>query len=356
MSLVCIDDYEKYAQEKLPKIIYEFFQSGAGRELSLKWNRTSFSRYRIRPRYMKKVDVRNLSTNVLGKPVSIPIGISPVAFHKLAHSDGECGSVKAAEDNQTIFILSSHSNSYIDEVARAAPNARKWLQLYIFQKRSITQDLIQEAESNGFEAIVLTVDFVAFGLRLVNIRNKFKLPPNLCSALLKKYQNNNVLNSLVDISDPTADWNYIKWLKTITNLPIVVKGILTAEDAVLAVEAGVSAILVSNHGARQLDTVPASIEVLPEIVQAVGSRVDVYMDGGIRDGTDIFKALALGAKMVFVGRPIIWGLNHDGEKGGKKILGILKRELDNVMALTGCTSISEINKDVVIHESFYSKI
>lgn len=355
-SLVCVEDYEKHAEQELPKTIFDFFASGAGRQRTLAWNRTAFSKYRIRPKYMHKVNNRILSTKILGKTVSMPIGISPTACQKLAHPDGECGSARAAQEFQTIFILSSHSNSYFEEIATAAPNSRKWLQLYVFKERSITKDLIKQAEDAGFEAIVLTIDFVAVGLRLSIIRNEFKLPSNLCSALLLKYQENNMINNVVDISDPTADWDYIKWLRDITNLPIVVKGVLTAEDAVLAADAGASAILVSNHGARQLDTVPATIEVLPEIVKAVGERVEVYMDGGIRDGTDIFKAIALGAKMVFIGRPVIWGLTKDGEEGAKKILTILKNELDNVMAISGCSQLTDVKPDMVVHESYYSKM
>jgi len=354
--LVCVNDYEEFAKQKLSKMNFEFYISGAGQQRTLEWNKTGYAKYRIRPKYMRKVKDRTMSTTILGKHVSLPIGISPTAFHKLAHPDGECATAKAAEALETILILSSHSNSTLEEVFQAAPNGRKWLQLYVLRNREITTDVIKRAEDSGIEAIILTIDFVVFGLRLVNMRNQFHLPPNLTSAILAKYQRQKLLKNFIHFSDPEADWDYIKWLKTITNLPIVVKGVLTAEDAVLAANAGASAILVSNHGARQLDSLPSTIEALPEIVKAVGNRVEVYMDGGIRDGTDAFKAFALGAKMVFIGRPAIWGLTRNGAEGVKDVLNILGNELDNAMAISGCSKLSDINQDMAVHESFYSKM
>ncbi|CAH1226109.1 unnamed protein product [Diabrotica balteata] len=176
------------------------------------------------------------------------------------------------------------------------------------------------------------------------------------SILLNKYKDSNTIKNFIDFSDPDADWSYITWLKSITKLPIVVKGVLTAEDAIAAADAGASAIIVSNHGARQLDSLPSTIEALPEVVKAVGRRIEVYMDGGIRDGTDVYKALGLGARMVFIGRPALWGLTHDGEKGVKKILEILKKELDNAMGITGCSKLTDINQDRVVHESYYARL
>lgn len=357
MSLLCVNDFEENAKQKLSKINFEFYLSGAGQQRTLEWNKTSYAKYRIRPKYMRRVSNRSTSTTILGKNVAVPIGISPTAFHKLAHPEGESGCARAAESFGSIFILSTHSNTSLEDVARAAPNGRKWLQTYILTNRKITEEVIKSAEAAGFEAIVLTVDFAVFGIRLVNIRNNFMVPPNLsASEILEKYRKDKLLENFVEFSDPNADWDYIKWLKTITDLPIVVKGVLTAEDATLAVKAGADAILVSNHGARQLDSLPATIEALPEVVKAVGSKVDVYVDGGIRDGTDVFKALAMGAKMVFIGRPAIWGLAHDGEAGVKEVIGILKNELDNAMAITGCATIKEITQDMVVHESYYSRL
>uniref|UniRef100_A0A6P7H671 (S)-2-hydroxy-acid oxidase n=1 Tax=Diabrotica virgifera virgifera TaxID=50390 RepID=A0A6P7H671_DIAVI len=262
----------------------------------------------------------------------------------------------AAQDLETIFILSSHSNSTFEEVSNAAPHGRKWLQLYIFHSREMTKDLVKSAEENGFEALVLTVDFTLFGIRRHLIRTEFIMPPYSQSILLKKYIDNNIISNYVDLGDLQADWSYITWLKTVTKLPIVVKGVLTAEDAIAAVDAGASAIFVSNHGARQLDSVPSTIEALPEVVKAVGHITEVYMDGGIRDGTDVYKALALGARMVFVGRPVVWGLFHDGEQGVKNILKMLKEELDNAMGISGCSKLTDVNQDRVVHKNYYAKL
>ncbi|XP_050498010.1 uncharacterized protein LOC126879107 isoform X2 [Diabrotica virgifera virgifera] len=355
-NLVCVNDYEEYARNNLSHMYFEYYHGGAGEEKTLEWNKTGFNKYRIRPKYMRPVNNRNLSISILGKPVAFPIGISPTAFHKLAHRDGECATAKATQDLDTIFILSSHSNSTFEEVIKAAPHGRKWLQMYIFQSREMIKDFAKVAEESGFEALVLTVDFTLKGLRRHFLRSEFVTPPHAQFVLLKRYQEKNTISSFVDLPDLDADWSCVRWLTTVTKLPIVIKGVLTAEDAIAAADAGASAILVSNHGARQLDSLPSTIEALPEVVKAVGHRVEVYMDGGIRDGTDVYKALALGARMVFIGRPAIWGLVHGGEQGVKNILTMLKGELDNAMAITGCSKITDVNKERVVHENYYAKL
>uniref|UniRef100_A0A6P7GPK1 (S)-2-hydroxy-acid oxidase n=2 Tax=Diabrotica virgifera virgifera TaxID=50390 RepID=A0A6P7GPK1_DIAVI len=323
------------------------------------WNGTKYiiaSRYRIKPKYMRTIRTRNLSTTILGKPVAFPIGISPTACQKLAHFEGECATAKAAQDLETIFILSSHSNSSFEELAKAAPHGKRWLQMYLFQNREMTKEFAKLAEANGFEALVITIDYTMPGLRRHMLRNEFVLPPYAKYVLLERYHERNVISAVVNISDPDADWSYVRWLTTITKLPIVIKGILTAEDAVAAADVGASAILVSNHGGRQLDSIPSTIEALPEVVKAVGHRVEIYMDGGIRDGTDVYKALSLGARMVFIGRPAIWGLVHGGSEGVKSILKILQEELDNAMCLTGCSVISNLDQERVVHESYYARL
>uniref|UniRef100_A0A6P7FJ89 Hydroxyacid oxidase 2-like n=1 Tax=Diabrotica virgifera virgifera TaxID=50390 RepID=A0A6P7FJ89_DIAVI len=341
-NLVCVNDYEEYAKEKLKNGSFDFYNGGAGQQRTLEWNKTDFSKYRIRPKYMRNVSNRNLSTNILGKPVAVPIGISPSAFQKIAHPDGECATAKAAQESDTILILSSHSNCTFEEVAKAAPHGRKWLQLYIFRSRSV----IRAWKSKG------ELQIPCFGKTdqfYNNILIFFR------SINFKKYRDGDNTINFVDFTDPEVEWSYITWLKSITNLPIVVKGVLTGEDAIAAADAGASAILVSNHGGRQLDSLPSAIEALPEVSKAVGHRIEVYMDGGIRDGTDVYKALGLGARMVFIGRPALWGLTHDGEKGVKKILEILKKELDNAMGITGCSKLTDINQDRVVHESYYAR-
>ncbi|XP_072396782.1 2-Hydroxyacid oxidase 1-like [Diabrotica undecimpunctata] len=334
-NLVCVNDYEEYAKNNLPNMYFGYYYGGAGQEKTLEWNKIHYSKYRIKPKYMRTIRTRNLSTTVLGKPVAFPIGISPTACQKLAHFEGECATAKAAQDLETVFILSSHSNSTFEELEKAAPHGRKWLQMYLFQNREMTTEFAKLAEENGFEALVLTIDYTMPGLRRHILRNEFVMPPYAKYVLLKGYHESNILPTFVNLSDLDADWSYVRWLTTVTKLPIVIKGVLTAEDAIAAADVGASAILVSNHGGRQLDSTPSTIEALPEVIKAVGHRVEVYMDGGIRDGTDVYKALALGARMVFIGRPAIWGLVYDGSEGVKNILKILQEELENAMCLTG---------------------
>ncbi|KAB0798468.1 hypothetical protein PPYR_09461 [Photinus pyralis] len=362
---VCVQDFETHAFQVLAKGPLDYYKSGAGDQLTLENNRKAFSKLRIRPRCFRDVSTRNLSTTVMGTTVCVPFGIAPTAMQKLAHPDGEIASVRAAEKMGTIFILSTISTTSLEDVAAAAPNAHKWYQLYIYKDREITANLVKRAEAAGFKAIVLTVDSPRFGIRRDDIRNNFKIPPHLTLAnfvgdkatnVSRAQSGSGIANYVISLFDPALVWEDIAWLRQLTTLPIVVKGILTAEDAQKAVKMGVSGIMVSNHGGRQVDGVPASIEALPEVVKAVGDQVEVYMDGGIRQGVDVFKALALGAKMVFVGRPNLWGLAYNGEEGATKVLDTLKFELDNVMSLSGCTSIKEVTSDLVVHKSYYSRL
>ncbi|KAF5296283.1 hypothetical protein FQR65_LT10279 [Abscondita terminalis] len=304
---------------------------------------------RIRPRVLRDVADRDLSVSILGEKVPIPIGIAPTSKQKMAHPDGECATAKAAQEKGTIFILSTFSNTSIEEIAKTAPSAIKWLQLYVCKDREFSKQLIQRAENAGFKAIVITVDAQVPAIRYDNIRNNYSMPSHLKLPHFEGIEGTFTLND-------SLTWKDLDWLRSFTKLPILLKGILTAEDAVKAADIGVAGIIVSNHGARQLDSVPATIEALPEIAKAVGNRIDVFVDGGFREGVDVFKALALGAKMVFVGRPILWGLSYDGQKGVKKVLDILENELDNALALSGCTSIKDMSQDMVVHKSYYTRL
>uniref|UniRef100_A0A1B6ES54 (S)-2-hydroxy-acid oxidase n=1 Tax=Cuerna arida TaxID=1464854 RepID=A0A1B6ES54_9HEMI len=361
-----VSDYEEYALSVLPKSTADYYKSGAENEYSLNLNRQAFQRLRLRPRMLVDVSQLSCNTKVFGEEVAIPIGIAPTAMQKMAHPCGECANAKAAGAMGTIFTLSTISTSSIEEVAEAAPDTIKWFQLYIYKDREVTKTLVQRAERNGFKALVLTVDAPIFGIRYSDERNRFSLPPHLrlanftddkATKVTETRDDQSSLNAYVySLLDQKLTWKDIKWLKSITRLPIVLKGILTAEDATIAADLGVEAIQVSNHGARQLDTVPASIEALPEIVKAVGDRCEIFFDGGVRSGTDVFKAVALGAKMVFVGRPALWGLAHSGQQGVEHILKILKKELITSMTLTGCTSLTTISKSMVVHENYYSRL
>ncbi|XP_011696026.1 PREDICTED: LOW QUALITY PROTEIN: hydroxyacid oxidase 1-like [Wasmannia auropunctata] len=306
-AYVCVEDYEKHAQERLPASVRDYYKSGAREEYSVKWNRKAFKNYRIRPRFLRDVSKRDISTIVLGHKVSMPLGVAPTAMQRMAHPDGECANARAAQAAGTIFILSTMSTGSIEEVAEAAPKGIKWFQLYIYNDRNVTLNLIRRAERAGFKALVLPIDTPFFSDRRADLRNKFSLPSHLrfanfqgdLSQRINYAKTGSSLNEYVSaLFDASLSWDDVKWLKRITTLPVILKGVLTVEDARLAVENGIDGIIVSNHGARQIDSVPARIEVLPEISKAVGDKVEIYMDGGVTQGIDVFKALALGAKMV----------------------------------------------------------
>lgn len=361
-QFVCVEDYEKYAAKRLLPAVRDYYNSGAGEQFSLRLNIEAFRKYRIRPRFLRDVSKRDLSTTILGVKISMPLGVAPSAMQRMAHPDGELANARAAEAAGTIYTLSTIATSSIEEVAEAAPKGIKWFQLYIYRDRDVTRNLVKRAERAGFKALVLTIDAPIFGDRRADIRNKFSLPShlrlanfegNLSDGVNTKKEGSSLNEYVMNLFDDTLSWNDVKWLQSITSLPIVLKGVLSSEDALLAVQSGVQAIIVSNHGARQVDSIPASIEALPEIVKAVNGKIEVYMDGGVRQGIDIFKALALGAKMVFGGRPILWGLSHSGEKGARNVLELFRKELDVTFALTGCRSVKDVTRDMVKHESYY---
>uniref|UniRef100_A0A8C5MU00 (S)-2-hydroxy-acid oxidase n=1 Tax=Leptobrachium leishanense TaxID=445787 RepID=A0A8C5MU00_9ANUR len=320
LKLITVDDFEQYAEKTLQKAVYDYYRSGADDQQTLADNVAAFSRWRLYPRVLRDVSVINLSTTVLGQRIDIPICVGATAMQRMAHPDGETATVKACKSLGTGMMLSSWATSSIEEVAEAAPDSLRWMQLYIYKDRNLTRSLVTRAERCGYKALFLTVDTPYLGRRVADVRNKFQLPPHL---RMKNFDTEELAFSskqgygddsglavyVAQAIDASIKWDDIEWLKGITTLPIVVKGILRAEDAKEAVKRGVSGILVSNHGARQLDGVPATIDVLPEIVEAVDGKVEVYLDGGIRKGTDVLKALALGARAVFVGRPVIWGLS-----------------------------------------------
>ncbi|CAN7944529.1 unnamed protein product, partial [Ixodes hexagonus] len=275
----------------------------------------------LRPRILRDVAQRNMEVTLLGNQViSMPVGISPTAFLKMAHPDGETATARAAQAAGTLLIQGTFSTTSLEDVQQAAPDGLRWFQTYIFRNRSLTRDVVERAEKAGYRALVLTVDMPVAGNQVTRIKNKFIAP-----KVVKMSGFRILLSSVSGVTpddllpgvpyqgylDPSLTWDDVAWLKSITKLPVVAKGIYTAEDADEAIRHGVSAILVSNHGGRQLDCVPAAIELLPEILSAVRGRVEVYLDGGIRHGTDVVKALALGAKAVFVGRPAIWGLAYN---------------------------------------------
>ncbi|KAJ1717903.1 Hydroxyacid oxidase 1 [Coemansia biformis] len=287
-------------------------------------------------------------------------------MQRMAHPDGECATARAAQQKNTCMILSSWSTTSVEDVAAstrgAAPQPPNWLQLYIYKDRAATRRLVERAQDAGFAAIAITVDTPFLGRRLADIRNRFQLPPHLTMANFSDpgkarvdraeasggADNASGLAAYVASQiDPTLNWSHVAWVKSFARIPVLVKGILTAEDAELAVRAGVDGIIVSNHGGRQIDTAPATIDVLEEVCRAVDGRVEVFLDGGVRRGTDVLKALALGARAVFLGRPVLWALSYGGEAGVVEMLDIIGEELRLAMALAGCASIADIRREHV---------
>ncbi|KAM6956653.1 2-Hydroxyacid oxidase 1 [Aplochiton taeniatus] len=292
----------------------------------------------------------------------MPICVGATAMQRMAHPDGETATARACSGAGTGMMLSSWATSTIEEVMSAMTSAVDgttilWLQLYIYKDRKLTLSLVHRAEEAGYKAIFLTVDTPYLGRRRDDVRNHFKLPPhlsmsNFSSAKLAfsegDYGHDSGLAVYVARAiDPSLCWEHVTWLKKHTRLPVIVKGILSGEDAIQAVNHGVDGILVSNHGARQLDGVPATLDVLEEVVEAVQGRCEVYVDGGIRRGSDVLKALALGANAVFLGRPVLWGLACQGQQGVSEVLELLRDELRLAMALAGCRSIEEVTRSVV---------
>ncbi|NXS06810.1 HAOX2 oxidase, partial [Neodrepanis coruscans] len=263
-------------------------------------------RIHFRPRVLRDVSTMDTRTKILGSEISFPVGIAPTGFHQLAWPDGEKSTARAAKAMNTCYIASTYSTCTLEEISAAAPGGLRWFQLYIHRNRAASQQLVQRAEALGFQGLVLTTDVPYTGKRRNDIRNGFRLPPHMKVKNLER----DFEVCKMSLLDPSITWNDIYWLRSLTHLPIIIKGILTKEDAELAVRHGVQGIIVSNHGGRQLDEGPATVDALVEVLEAVQGRVEVYLDGGIRKGSDVLKALALGAKCVFIGRPALWGLAY----------------------------------------------
>lgn len=352
-SLLNVDDYERAAQARLEASIYDYIAGGSWDEITLKENHTAYDKWRLRPRAMVNVEHRDLSVSTLGDILSLPIGIAPSAFHKLMHPEGELATARAAGTAGTVMCLSIMATVTLEEVAAVA-SGPLWLQTYIFKDRSLTADLAARAKAVGYRALVLTVDTPVLGRRERDSRNQFELPVgivmrnlNLTAAVPGEYESP-MVRFIKQQIDPSLTWREVEWFVKTVQMPVFVKGVLHPEDALLAAASGVSGIIVSNHGGRQLDGAMATLDALPEIVSAIsGTHLDVIVDGGIRRGTDVVKALALGAKMVLIGRPVLWGLAVDGEAGARAVLELLRREFDTALALVGCPRAADLNRDFV---------
>jgi 4-hydroxymandelate oxidase len=356
---VNIFDFEKLAESRLGRDVFDYYVGGAQDEVTLRENRAAYERIALWYRVLAGVGERALETTVLGERVSMPVLIAPTAFHRMAHPDGEMATARAAGKAGTIMMVSTLSNTSVEDIASAATGPL-WFQLYIYRDREATRDLVARVEAAGARAIALTVDAPVLGSRERDVRNRFTLPVGLDVKNLARAGQGTVatetsgsgLHTYVStFIDPAISWKDVEWLRGLTKLPLMLKGVCRADDARRAVDAGVSGVVVSNHGGRQLDTSPATIDALPYVADAVAGRCEVFVDGGVRRGTDVVKAIARGARAVFVGRPILWGLAVDGEQGVTHTLDILRTELDSAMALCGCRTVGDITADLLEPDS-----
>jgi isopentenyl diphosphate isomerase/L-lactate dehydrogenase-like FMN-dependent dehydrogenase len=330
-------EYEELARPRMQQMHWDFYSGGSDDEVTLRANRTAFEHIRLRPRMLADVSTIDLSTTALGTPVSMPILVAPTAQHGFAHTEAECATARAAGKAGTIMIASTSSSRSLEEIVQEA-SGPLWFQLYVYPTLEVGERLVRRAEAAGYKAIVVTVDLPRLGNRERDKRSGFII----------SFEGNFVNEQKIESrSKIMLTWKDLSWLRSLTSLPILLKGILTAEDALLAIEHGIDGIIVSNHGGRQLDSVLSGIEALPEVVEAVNGRCEVYMDGGIRRGTDVLKALALGARAVLIGRPILWGLAVNGEGGVSHILEILRSELELAMVLSGRPTIASIDRSLV---------
>jgi isopentenyl diphosphate isomerase/L-lactate dehydrogenase-like FMN-dependent dehydrogenase len=340
-------DYERLAEERLEPGAFGYFAGGAGDEQTLRENLDAYQRWHLRPRVLTGLEKATAATTVLGSDASMPVLVAPVAFQRMAHPDGELATARAAEQAGTIMILSTLATSTPADVAGAAPSLGRWFQLYCFRDHGLTRALIDQAVDAGFGALVLTVDAPRLGRRESDLRTGFAIPADVTVPSFATAAGGMATGTPADmfsLMDPTIDWRDLERLASESQLPVLVKGVMTAEDATLACEHGAGGIVVSNHGGRQLDGVCGTLDALPEVVEAVEGRVQVLVDGGIRRGVDVLKAIALGAQAVLAGRAVIWGLAVDGERGVLRVLELLREEIELALLLLGCGSPDEVTR------------
>jgi len=353
---VNLSEFESAARERLPRMVFDYFAGGANDEITLRANRSAFDTTFLRPRVLVDVSHRDLSTTLLGQKIDFPVIIAPMGFQAMAHPDGELASCRAAGSSGTMFVASTMSNHRMEDIAKAATGPI-WFQLYVYRDRAVTRDLVQRAEAVGFTALQVTTDLPVLGRREADIRNGFHLPNDLRIRNLEEVgysqlppdapTDSRVALYTSAMLDPSLTWNDIDWLRSITRLPVIVKGILRGDDAKRAIEHGASGVVVSNHGGRQLDTASATFDALSEVAETLAGSGEVLIDGGIRRGTDVLKAIARGAKAVMIGRPVLWGLALDGEDGVRRVLQLIRTEFDHAMALCGCANVGAITRDML---------
>ncbi len=353
-ALLNVDDYARAARERLARDVYDYYAGGALDEVTLRENEAAWRRLPLHYRVLAGVGPRELATTVLGQPVSMPVLVAPTAFHGLACADGELATARAAGAARTCMVLSSLSNTPMERVF-AETSQPSWFQLYVYKDRGVTRGLVDRAAAAGAGAIVLTVDAPGWGTRERDVRNGFRLPPGLEVANLAPagrgdfpdVAGSGLAAYVREHFEEALGFEDLEWLCEATTLPVLVKGVCRGDDARRCIDHGAAGVVVSNHGGRQLDTAPATCDVLPHVVDAVDGGGEVYVDGGIRRGSDVVKALALGARAVLVGRPVLWGLAVGGDEGAVAVLEILRRELDEAMVLCGCANLGEVTPDLL---------
>ena len=349
-TLLTVSDYEARAREIMPRAVFDriFGTYGAPDWTTNTSNLAAFEATKLRPRVLVGVRNRDLSTEVLGHKISFPVILAPAGFHQRAHPEGELASARAAGAVGTIIALSTASNYSIEEVAEVATGPL-WFQLYFFRDREVTETLVRRADSAGYTALLLTVDNLGYRSREREYRYANMLEAERIWKNFDGIERPNLPTS-VDLGDhfeSDLNWSDLEWLRSITSMPLVIKGIHTAEDAALCVQHGVDGLIVSNHGGHAMQGTKGTIEMLPEVAEAVNGRLEVFLDGGIRGGTDVLKSLALGAKAVFIGRPNFWGLAVDGEAGARRVLEILRDELSAAMGLCGVRDVTNVDRSLV---------
>jgi 4-hydroxymandelate oxidase len=347
-----LEELEREARGVIGEMAYAYFAGGADDERLLAGNIEAWARWQLHPRVLAGVAGVDLATTLLGTPVSTPVVVAPTAVQRLAHGDGEIATAAGAAAVGALMVLSSLASCSLEEVAAVAPGAPRWMQVYILRDRARTVDLVSRAAAHGYGALVLTVDTAVSGLRLRELRGGVRLPPhvtlpNVAGGSAHRAHDGGLMAVVTREFEPALTPDDIGWLAGLSDLPVVVKGVQRADDALRSVEAGAAAIVVSNHGARQLADAPATADIVGEIAEAVGDRAEVYVDGGIRRAPDAMKALALGARAVLIGRPALWALAAGGADGVTSLLRWYDAELRRTMALCGAATIGGIDRSLV---------
>src|SRR4051794_18188190 len=348
-----LHEYEAAAHALLSPMAWHYVAGGSSDQVTLRSNRAAFERWRVLPRILRGLREVSTATTVLGHPIALPVLVAPSGRHRLCHDQGERATARAAQAAGTIYTMSTAATIAIEEVAPEA--GPWWFQLYVYRDRGLTRELVTRAAAAGASALVVTVDVPVRARREAEERTRFAMPPGVATALLAAPKgtlapaagrHNSVAAEINAVFDPALNWDDLDWLASLSPLPILLKGVLHPADAARALEYGIRAILVSNHGGRQLDAAVAALDALPAVVEAVAGRAEVLVDGGVRRGTDVLKALAMGASAVLLGRPVLWGLTLDGSDGVRAVLQHLRGEIDLAMALSGCSSIDDVKADL----------